>query len=146
MNIFKKLFSKKQSNYKAVLKNNKQTVLCAFLIETSPDPAMAVFENVYLIPASEEKLKEKIRQECHCYDAEVLIIPPKDWRPPLLKNTSQIELTRRFPEIISRVMNFLKQHGRTDLNLQQLIATGNVITNPVTGKVFFVCRIEPEQK
>jgi hypothetical protein len=131
------------SRYETILTKTDKLLLCAFLIEANPDASMGVFQKTVLIQASENELKEKIRAQCQSSNADVLIIPPSDWSPPPLRSVSQQELTQHFPEVLSSAAAFLESNGRTDLNIQMLTKTGTVLPNPVSGKVFFIFKIEP---
>lgn len=126
-----------------ILKKTDKLLLCAFLIEASPDASMGAFQKTVVIQASDNELKEKIRAQCRCSNSDVLIVPPRAWNPPTLRSVAQQELTQNFANVLSRAEEFLKRNGRADLNIQLLSKTGTVMPNPVSGKVFFIFKIDP---
>ncbi|MEO0247755.1 MAG: hypothetical protein ABIM20_07255, partial [candidate division WOR-3 bacterium] len=108
-------------------------------------PSISIASRVILIPASKKELKEKIRQQFDCSDnTEVIFIPPSDWEPPHVRIASQQEIRLHFQEILLCIARFLIRNGRTDINADELMSKGNIMTNPVSGEIIFTYYIEPK--
>jgi hypothetical protein len=129
------------SRFGTILTDSDTLVLCAFLVETKSGAGVGGFQKTFIIQASEGELEQKIRSQCSCPDAKVLIVPPDAWNPPQFRSVSQQELGQHFPAVLSSAADFLKRNGRGDLDVQELVKTGTVMPNPVSGKVFFVFKI-----
>lgn len=125
------------------LKNINKTVICAFLLRTTPDTGLGMFRQTAVLNASDEQIKDKIRQQCGGQETEVFIIQPEEWDPPKLNSISQEELFSKFSLIMMKVDDFLTKHGRADLDIRELIAEGTVMPNPMSGRVFFIYKIKP---
>lgn len=101
----------------------------------------AGFKSSFVIPASDEELKDLIRSRMHNPDSEVVIIPAACWRPPAIASVDMPNLQRVFPEVLSKVVNYLTQCGLR-VNPNTLIANGNVLPHPGLGRILFVYRVE----
>jgi len=119
----------------------ESTVLYAFLIET-PGTGILGFGQTVVFPASQQELEEKIRIQANSMDAKVVIIPPQEWSPPKLNSVSQQELTAKFPQIFTCVQRSMAKLGLPDMDPNELLKNGIVMPNPVSGKVFFVYKVE----
>ena len=118
----------------------RETILYAYLVETQ-SAGVPGFRQTVVIPAAEEELKEKIRANARCKDAEVMIVPPKEWSPPQFSSVSQQELTAKFPLVMVRVQDHMARIGLPKVSQDELIRNGSVMPNPVSGKVFFVYKV-----
>lgn len=118
----------------------RKTTLYAYLVETQ-STGLPGFRQTVVVPASEEELKEKIRTNARCKDAEVMIVPPKEWSPPQFSSVSQQELTTKFPLVMVRVQDHMARSGLPRVSQDELVRNGSIIPNPVSGKVFFVYKI-----
>jgi hypothetical protein len=134
------------SRFGTILTDSDTLVLCAFLVETKSGAGAGGFQKTVVIQASEGELEQKIRSQCSCPEAKVLIVPPDDWNPPMFRSVSQQEMAQHFPMVLSRAADFLQRNGRGDLDVQELVKTGTVMPNPVSGKVFFVFKIPQRTK
>lgn len=117
----------------------EKTILYAFLIEA---PGSTLGGPMFVVPASQQELEDKIRTEAKCTDAEVVIVPPEEWNPPKLKSVSQEELTAKFAPILWSVQQSMAKLGLPKMEPKELIKDGVVLPNPVTGKVFFIFKIK----
>lgn len=135
------LESQKPINGKSRAKTRK-TILYAYLVETQKRSAgVPGFRQTVVVPASKEELKEKIRANARCKDAEVVIVPPNEWSPPQFSSVSQQELTAKFPLVMVCVQDHMARSGMPRVSQNELVRNGSVIPNPVSGKVFFVYKI-----
>lgn len=133
------LESQKPINEKSRAKTRK-TILYAYLVETQ-SVGVPGFRKTVVVPASKEELKEMIRANTRCKDAEVVIVPPNEWSPPQFSSVSQQELTAKFPLVMVRVQDHMARSGLPRVSQDELVHNGSVIPNQLSGKVFFVYKI-----
>jgi hypothetical protein len=124
---------------------NEEVILYAFLAQVK-SYGLPTFENQTVLSASLEEYKNKIRQNANCPDSEVVIIEPKDWNPPEIKNVSQGELASKFPLVMIRVQEKMKKLKLPFVSTEELIRNGNVMPNPLSGKIFFVYKMPRTKK
>lgn len=117
-----------------------RTTLYAFLAQ-APGGMMG-FDRGLVFLASDEDMKRTIRDRSGHSDAEVVIVPPEEWNPPTLNSVSQQELSAKFPMIFDAVQRGLARRGVPWVHPQALINDGLVLPNQVSGRVYFVYRID----
>lgn len=115
--------------------------LYAFEVRAASSGA-AGFGKTIVMEADQDGLKEVIRQRSNCMDSSVVIIPPNEWSPPVIASASVPVIQQAFPVVNSKVIKYLKRCGITNINESELIATGNVLPNPMSGRILFVYRLE----
>ena len=122
---------------------SKETIIYAFMTIANPEKTPN-FINTVVIPASPDELKAEIRSRAKCNDdTEVVFILPKDWLPPHLKSLDQQELMDKFRPIMVNVAVHLGTLGYSydDTDPGKLINNSFVMPNPVSGRVFFVYKM-----
>jgi hypothetical protein len=121
--------------------SESQITLYAFLIET-PGSGVIGFQNTYVISASQQELEKEIRDQANCIDAEVVIIPPEKWHPPKLITASREELSKKSQEIYASIRRSMRANGLLKSPWSKLVDAGVIMPNPVSGRVFFIFKIE----
>lgn len=85
--------------------------------------------------ASEQDL-EKIRSDVGAPGATVKVIPPGDWNPPRVSDTSDKVLSGKMLEILTRVQDWFFVHAYHP-DMTETITNGTVI-RPKDGKKAFL--------
>jgi len=122
-------------------KQNNQTTLYAYQIEVSGSGIVG-FQQTYVISASKDELEKEIRDQANCVDAEVVIIPPEKWHPPKLLAISQEEISKKSQDIFASIQRSMRVNGLLKFPWSKLVDSGVIMSNPVSGSVFFIFKIE----
>lgn len=115
--------------------------LYAFEVRAASSGAPGVGRTV-VIEAGDDRLQDMIRQRSNCPDASVVIVPPKEWSPPAIATVEVTAIQRAVPVVNRKVMDYLKRRSIPFVSEAQLIATGNILPNPMSGRILFVYRLE----
>ena len=115
-------------------------IVVAFLVEGPSAAMFGMFQRSVIRTASQSEWDDKIRDAAGCPDAEVRIIQPSEWNPPALSEVSQQELGNKYPLILSRMTDYVLAN-RLPITPDKLVNGGNVVFNPVSGKVFFAYKL-----
>jgi hypothetical protein len=138
--VAEKALEKAEAAPKPAAPPRPRTTLYAFLAQ-APGGVMGFQQSIVLL-ASDEDMKRTIRDRSGYSDAEVVIVPPEEWNPPVLNSVSQQELSAKFPVIFDAVQRGLARRGVPWVHPQALINDGFVLPNPASGRVYFVYRID----
>lgn len=118
----------------------RETTLYAYLAE-GQGTGLPGFRQTVVLPAAKTDLEDKIRASSGCKNAEVTIVPPEEWSPPQFNSVSQQEIQEKFPLVMARIQGHMARSGLPKVSQDELIRNGSVMPNPVSGKVFFICKI-----
>jgi hypothetical protein len=118
----------------------EQTKLYAFIAKAGAT-GVPGFQQTTVMEASDDRLKEKIRQQARCYDASVVLVQPDKWNPPRFKSVDQQEIMGNFPQVMMRVTDHLRKAGISNIDQNKLIQEGTVMPNPMSGRIIFVYKI-----
>lgn len=83
---------------------------------------------------------EKIRSDVNAPGANVRVIPPKDWNPPRISDTSDKALSGNMVEILSRVQDWFFIHAYHP-GMTETITSGIVIRPKDGKKAFFAFKV-----
>lgn len=114
-----------------------EIILCAYFAKAPLSGAMSVFENVVTIPHTLNEWKEKIRSEVRIPDAEVLIIPSGEWKPPNFNSSSRNELSKNLPVVNQRIKAHMEKIGLPKISKQELLRKGRIVRSSL-GRIIFV--------
>jgi len=115
---------------------NPINILVAFLIQ-GPAGGLPFAQRSVIMVASQSEWEQKIRMEAHCPGAEVLIVQPDEWKPPALREVSQLDLTENYSTIKKCIQAYVTEKA-LKLDQQELAGGGTLVLNPVSGKAFFI--------
>ena len=118
----------------------QKTKLYAFIARVGAS-GVPGFRRTVVMEASDDRLKDKIRQQTGCSDADVVLVQPEEWNPPQFRSVDQQELTGKFPQVMMRVTDHLKKAGLPNIDQNKLIREGTVMPNPMSGRILFVYKI-----
>ncbi len=93
---------------------------------------------------SDEDLKEKTRKEFAVEGLTPVFFPPEDWDAPSIP--SMETLTSKFPQIVERVQAHMASSGLPPIEQKKLVGTAEVRTNPATGTLIFIFRVQQPVK
>lgn len=118
----------------------ENVVLYAYLAQAGASGASG-FKGTAVIQASNEQLKNKIRQETRSAGAEVVIVPPEEWQPPAIPSANQQDLIPVFQTVLVKVIDHMVRNNLPTPDPSSLIKGGTVMPNPVSGRILFVYRV-----
>ncbi len=124
-------------------KKHGEATLYAFLAQAKSYGIPGfVGHTVIMTPRSPDDYIPKIRDEAGCPDSEVIILKPEEWDPPDFSTVSQDELTSKFPMVLTRVQNKMRELKLPYIGDQELIRNGTVMPNVASGKIFFIFKVQ----
>lgn len=128
-----------------ILETKKQPRFTLYAFEVragSAGAAMGAFGRTVVMEAGDDELKEMIRVRSNCMDSAVEIIAPADWSAPAIAQVAVPAIQQALPDVNRKVIAYLNRCGMTNVSEAGLLATGNILPNPVSGRILFVYRFE----
>lgn len=96
--------------------------------------------------ASDDRSKEKIRQETGRFGANVVLVKPDERDAPSLEAVDDREFMRNFSEVMIKVTSYLRKAGIKNIDQDKLVREGTVMPIPVSGKIVFTNKVNQNDR
>ncbi len=95
---------------------------------------------------TDEDLKQKIRRDAAGKSLDVVFHSADEWDGPKIGSISKEGLASAFPLVLSGAQAHMARMGLPPMDPQKLVSTAEVKTNPASGTLIFVFRVQQPVK